>query len=91
MEAVWIAVLEIEGFAVTIERSFGALLMRNKLDNGIPKKMSCRHTARVEGFMIEGQVPVADIRCLLTERPDAVGLAVPGMRRFWPIGRILRP
>ncbi|MGX1199360.1 DUF411 domain-containing protein [Parvibaculum sp. MBR-TMA-1.3b-4.2] len=29
--------------------------------------------------MIEGHVPVADIRRLLEERPDAVGLAVPGM------------
>ena len=29
--------------------------------------------------MIEGHVPVADIRRLLAERPDAVGLAVPGM------------
>ncbi len=29
--------------------------------------------------MLEGHVPVADIRRLLSERPDAVGLAVPGM------------
>ncbi len=29
--------------------------------------------------MIEGHVPPADIRRLLDERPDAVGLAVPGM------------
>ena len=29
--------------------------------------------------MIEGHVPPADIRRLLQERPDAVGLAVPGM------------
>jgi hypothetical protein len=29
--------------------------------------------------MIEGHVPPADIRRLLAERPDAVGLAVPGM------------
>ena len=29
--------------------------------------------------MLEGHVPAADIRRLLVERPDAVGLAVPGM------------
>ena len=29
--------------------------------------------------MIEGHVPPADIRKLLAERPDAIGLAVPGM------------
>ena len=40
--------------------------------------VSC-HTGRVDGYMIEGHVPAADIRRLLVERPDAVGLAVPGM------------
>ncbi len=75
----WIEILENHGFAVTTERSLGTLLMRYKLDNGIPQKMSSCHTARVEGYMIEGHVPVADIRRLLDERPDAVGLAVPGM------------
>jgi hypothetical protein len=40
--------------------------------------ISC-HTGRVDGYMIEGHVPAADIRRLLDERPNAVGLAVPGM------------
>ena len=29
--------------------------------------------------MIEGHVPASDIQRLLDERPDAVGVAVPGM------------
>lgn len=53
--------------------------MRYKLDNGIPQQMVSCHTGRVEGYMIEGHVPVADIRRLLQERPDAAGLSVPGM------------
>jgi hypothetical protein len=53
--------------------------MRYKLDNGIPQEMVSCHTGRVDGYMIEGHVPAADIRRLLEERPDAVGLAVPGM------------
>jgi hypothetical protein len=36
----------------------------------------------VGGYAIEGHVPAQDIRCLLKERPQAVGLAVPGM----PVG-----
>lgn len=40
--------------------------------------ISC-HTGEIDGYMIEGHVPPADIRRLLAERPDAVGLAVPGM------------
>lgn len=75
----WIEILENEGFAVTTEPSAGTLLMRYKSDNAIPQDMISCHTARIEGYMIEGHVPVADIRRMLNERPDAVGLAVPGM------------
>ena len=75
----WIEILENDGFAVTTEPSAGTLLMRYKIENGIPQEMASCHTARVEGYMIEGHVPAADIRRLLDERPDAVGLAVPGM------------
>lgn len=75
----WIEILKEDGFSVTTERSFGALLIRHKLDNGIPPNMTSCHTGEIAGYMIEGHVPVADIRRLLSERPDAVGLAVPGM------------
>lgn len=75
----WIEILQNEGFVVTTEASAGTLLMRYKLDNGIPQEMASCHTGRIEGYMIEGHVPTADIRRLLAERPDAVGLAVPGM------------
>lgn len=43
-----------------------------------PPAESC-HTAVVEGYVIEGHVPVKDIDRLLAERPKATGLAVPGM------------
>ena len=75
----WIDILQDEGFAVTTERSFGTALTRYKMENGIPAEMMSCHTARIDGYMLEGHVPVADIRRLLSERPDAVGLAVPGM------------
>ena len=55
------------------------LLARYKLDNGIPQELVSCHTGRIAGYMIEGHVPPADIRRLLEERPDAIGLAVPGM------------
>ncbi len=77
--AAWIEILREDGFTVTTERSFGTLLIRHKLENGIPQKMTSCHTGEIEGYMIEGHVPAADIRRLLAERPDAVGLAVPGM------------
>lgn len=75
----WIEILETDGIVVTTEDSAGTVLMRYKLDSGIPQEMASCHTARVDRYMIEGHVPIADIRRLLDERPDAVGLAVPGM------------
>ena len=75
----WIEILREDGFTVTTERSLGTLLMQHKLENGIPQNMTSCHTGEIEGYMIEGHVPPADIRRLLSERPDAVGLAVPGM------------
>ena len=75
----WIEILERDGFTVTTEASMGTLLIRYKSDNGIPQEMVSCHTGRVEGYMIEGHVPAAEIRRLIGERPDAIGLAVPGM------------
>lgn len=75
----WVDILESEGFDVTVEESMGSALARYKFDNGIPQAMGACHTGRIAGYMIEGHVPPADIHRLLDERPDAVGLAVPGM------------
>lgn len=49
---------------------------------GVPDALASCHTATVEGYVVEGHVPAADVRRLLRERPKAIGLAVPGM----PIG-----
>lgn len=75
----WVQILRADGMTVTTEDSFGTLLIRHKLDNGIPQDMISCHTGEIDGYFIEGHVPPADIRRLLSERPDAVGLAVPGM------------
>ena len=75
----WIEIVEAAGFIVTTELSAGTALMRYKSDNGIPEAMASCHTARIGGYMLEGHVPVADIRRILEERPEAIGLAVPGM------------
>ena len=53
-----------------------------KRNQQIPSELQSCHTAIVDGYIIEGHVPVAEIEKLLEERPDIAGLAVPGM----PIG-----
>lgn len=46
---------------------------------GIPSAVSSCHTAVVDGYVLEGHVPAELVAALLAERPDAVGLALPGM------------
>ncbi len=75
----WMDHLEENGFTPTGENMLAGLLVRFKLDNGVPQRMVSCHTGLVDGYVIEGHVPAKDIRRLLSERPNAVGLAVPDM------------
>jgi hypothetical protein len=50
-----------------------------KVSNGLPPRLSSCHTTLVAGYVIEGHVPVSDIRRLLKEKPAIAGLAAPGM------------
>jgi hypothetical protein len=50
-----------------------------KIKHGVAPELGACHTALVEGYVIEGHVPAADIRRLLKQRPNIKGLAVPGM------------
>jgi hypothetical protein len=45
----------------------------------VPPELQSCHTAIVDGYIIEGHVPVREINRLLSERPAIKGLAVPGM------------
>lgn len=49
---------------------------------GVPQDLASRRTADVGGYVIEGHVPADAIKRLLAEKPEAQGLAVPGM----PVG-----
>jgi hypothetical protein len=46
---------------------------------GMPTEHGSCHTARVGAYLLEGHVPADDAKQLLSERPQAIGLAVPGM------------
>lgn len=75
----WVKHLQANGFAVKIT-SGGNDALRAKM--GMPEKLASCHTGIVGGYAIEGHVPAREIRRLLKERPQAVGLTVPGM----PVG-----
>jgi hypothetical protein len=75
----WIAHLEASGFRATVHDTGNA---GQRAELGLPLRYGACHTALVGGYVVEGHVPAADIARLLVERPDALGLAVPGM----PVG-----
>lgn len=76
----WVEHLRANGFAVVVHEVADAESLRRKLH--VPERHASCHTAEVGGYVIE--VPAADIKRLLTEHPDARGLAVPGMPQVAP-------
>jgi hypothetical protein len=50
-----------------------------KEEYGIPADLWSCHTTIVDGYYIEGHVPIDVVLKLLEERPDIDGIALPGM------------
>lgn len=73
----WADYLAEEGFEVIEEKVDNLFDIKNEY--GIPYEVNSCHTAIVDGYVVEGHVPAEDIRRLLSERPDAIGISVPGM------------
>lgn len=78
----WVKHLEANGFTVKVNAAEPGALASLKRQAGIGDKLASCHTAMIDGYVIEGHVPGTDIKRLVAERPDAIGLAVPGM----PVG-----
>lgn len=72
----WITQMEQSGFELRVHDS-GNTAARARF--GMPVKFGSCHTARIGGYTIEGHVPAREVQRLLQEKPQAVGLAVPGM------------
>lgn len=73
----WAAYLEDDGIEVIQEKVTD--LQAKKQEHGVTEQISSCHTAIADGYVIEGHVPAEDIRRLLAEQPDAIGISVPGM------------
>ncbi len=50
-----------------------------RAEAGVSDELSSCHTAKVDGYTVEGHVPAADVQKMLKERPKITGIAVPGM------------
>lgn len=73
----WIEHMRGAGFAVQVHDHDDMGPIKQRV--GVPYAKGSCHTAEIDGYFIEGHVPAADVQRLLAERPDARGLAVPGM------------
>jgi hypothetical protein len=76
----WVEHLRNNGFAATAVDTKDMPAIKARL--GVPEALASCHTAEIAGYTIEGHVPAHAIKRLLAEKPNARGLAVPGM----PIG-----
>ncbi|CAN7330530.1 DUF411 domain-containing protein [Variovorax sp. LjRoot290] len=76
----WVDHLKAAGFSVRVTETPDMSSIRRRF--GMPERLAGCHTATLEGYVLEGHVPAADIKRLMATKPQAVGLAVPGM----PVG-----
>lgn len=86
----WVDYLKTQGFRVESHdvENLDEIKAQNGLTDGRLK--SC-HTAIVDGYVVEGHVPADDIRRLLAQRPDIVGITAPGMPSMSPGMNSLEP
>jgi len=73
----WVEHMKKAGFAVKVRVVEDVTPTATRL--GVPKALRSCHTSEIDGYVIEGHVPAADVKRLLAKRPRVAGLAVPGM------------
>ena len=73
----WASAYEAAGFVVTIRNEDDMDTVKSQLK--VPNEVHGCHTAIVDGYYLEGHVPLEAAERLLKERPPIAGLAVAGM------------
>jgi hypothetical protein len=78
----WVEHMKANGFPVVTHETNDITPHKQRL--GVPTAMGSCHTAEVNGYLVEGHVPAADVKRLLAEKPNAKGLVSPGMPQSAP-------
>jgi hypothetical protein len=73
----WVEHMRKAGFEVKVNEVEDVTPTARRL--GVPDRLRSCHTSEIDGYVIEGHVPAADVRRLLATKPKATGIAVPGM------------
>ena len=75
---VWLEHAQKHGFKVEDIKTEDMEALKQK--HNLPSQLASCHTTIVNGYVMEGHIPVDDIKRFLTEKPEGfIGLAVPGM------------
>ena len=77
--AKWVEHVRGAGFTVKVTDLADPDLDALKEKHGVPRTAQSCHTGVVDGFVVEGHVPVGEVQRLLKERPAVAGVAVGGM------------
>jgi hypothetical protein len=78
----WVELMSQGGFAMKVTDLSDTALDAIKQKHGVPRTAQSCHTGIVNGYVVEGHVPVSEVHRLLKERPVVAGIAVGGM----PVG-----
>lgn len=70
------------GFKVTVKPTHNMPMMKKLA--GVPENLEGCHTSMIEGYVVEGHVPVGPIKKMLNDRPSIKGISVPGMPQGSP-------
>lgn len=73
----WAEHMQAAGFKIKLEDVADLNAVHTRL--GVPEPLKGCHAGMIDGYVIEGHIPAADVKRLLAERPTAKGLSVPGM------------
>lgn len=71
------AYLRENGFTVDVKPTDDLAAISRKA--GVPEEMQGCHSFLVDGYVIDGHVPIRSVRKLLAERPAIAGITLPGM------------
>ncbi len=74
---IWIEHAKKHGFQITDIKTDNIEAIKQQYN--IPADLASCHTSIIDGYVMEGHIPADDIKGFLKQKPDLVGLTVPGM------------
>ncbi|MGO4998742.1 DUF411 domain-containing protein [Oceanisphaera sp. W20_SRM_FM3] len=78
----WVSHMQESGFEVTVIDHENMQPIKQRV--GVKPELASCHTALIDGYVIEGHVPAADVRQLLEQKSAVRGLTIPGMPQSAP-------